>query len=306
VIAKKRSSITSSISIPAECASKATETIQALSQQHSVTVEKYLASDPNQWSWLQYTCVIANGKVVLNSPDCPLEHGIKIAITNLQLQILFPAAGSSLRDLSLVLSDGQSTRFLIKPPTLYVFQSILRRLVIAMKLHNVMSMDLTWIYHQSEGWRKNKKELTDISRKYSTVVKASSTLSTILNSIQSTHQEDSGFAGSSAAPSMTVLQAAEALDGLLTSLNLPSNFPGPEVVESAVGELQRLNRSNHQLLSDLLLIQVCIDNVNCFKNGVTGVMTVRYRPTSGCNDLHRSCGLLCAHFSHSQGSQMGY
>jgi hypothetical protein len=56
--------------------------------------------------------------------------------------------------------------------------------------------------------------------------------------------------------SRSLLQAAENLEDILSSLELPLVFPTPNVIDSHLQELRNMNRTNHQLIAELMTLQV--------------------------------------------------
>jgi hypothetical protein len=56
----------------------------------------------------------------------------------------------------------------------------------------------------------------------------------------------------------SLIQAADSLEQVLSSLELPPVFPNAGIVEQHLRDLRSLNKTNHQLFSELLTMQVCI------------------------------------------------
>lgn len=74
--------------------------------------------------------------------------------------------------------------------------------------------------------------------------------------------------------SRSLLQAAESLEETLSSLELPLVFPTPTVIEQNLQELRSMNKANHQLMAELMTLQLDvispIDPLNGVGMGAAG------------------------------------
>lgn len=230
----------------------------------SITIEKFKNSDQNDLKWTKYRIAITAGKVVLVAINQNGTHKFQLQTTH--LRVIFSKQLSSLSQLCLELVDNKS-HVVIRCPTYKIFQSLFRKLVIGLKLYGSLPIDLTWAYHQADKWRRGRDVLqfTDAMQPSPTVVTSGILAQMKLNedkqkSMDAEDETNQSTVAHSIAggeePHNGLMHAAELLEQSLLQLDLPHSFPTASVVEQQIRELRGLNRTNHQMMSDFLTLQL--------------------------------------------------
>jgi hypothetical protein len=255
----------------------------------SVSMERIYKESLQTLPWEKQRLILNNGKITvfpLSANTCDESNSTyQFSLGSTQLKIIHNSDVKSLSDLCLELIDDKN-HLLFHCSSFKMLQSIYRRLVIALKLHGSIPVDLTSMAHQGERWKVHNanRRQSIISNNFQSMMAtsvqpqafASSGILSQLRTMEITNTSfeekstDNGDLGYSTVPMTTdellmkdadqsncnLLQAAELLEQSLNALELPSLFPSATVVETQTRELRTLNKTNHALVGELLSLLV--------------------------------------------------
>jgi hypothetical protein len=305
------------------------------SNKNKMTLNQFHLSNFDQIPWVSFRLLIQNGKLMLtpvqrnsDNNNAFYEMNYRFSFHSVQSKVLMHNNKDTnfihdIKELCLEVFDSRC-HLILNCSNFRLFRSLLRSLLLGMKLFGSVSLDLPYIYTQSEKYQiirtrqtllqqlensnsNNKDDLqnhpllqtdeiqNEQFRKTLTKFSTSGLLQQAMLLAPSAGNNNEGLdsdnedhnnnrlAITSPSPaaghpvrresvimslssvledyndefrSRSLLQAAEALEETLTALELPLTFPTPSVIDQNLQELRTMNRSNHQLLSDLMTLQV--------------------------------------------------
>ena len=259
------------------------------------TIADYTNKPVNELRWSNSRVMIASGNVTFLLEDQVTLYRIQLSSCELNLVLpstatssnINSSSGSSISAMGLHLCDHK-TSVVLQCASLELLLDLAESLLVAMKMHGAYSADMGYLYDQAVYWHKtststttsvsgsNKGSTTNkitttesssiFSRSQSLLVQSlqensqkkkefspQETVTSFSDTIQNPTSSGSGISGSDV--ESNILVAAEELEGILSSLQLPINFPTHTTIEKEVVELFKINNSNHRLLAEFLTLQ---------------------------------------------------